>query len=264
MILGINADDVLEQKDHILASVSPMKTRPVLGVVCDPGIPASVYRPVAELLAPTMDLLWRPFDSASLVDEKGRPRYTTDSYQHRAEDYAATLGRFCGKNGGIECGNEITLPEEFVGRAIGLQTQMAVQVCNAHQLNSYVCYFFDADDVHYMVFCASRWNIRSTYATLSIYPNTYLTRDWSLDDAVQRLDYAVPGVTKLVGEFGTQDSKGKDRAGAAAHLTWVKQILSFRPTRETIRYALGGFEWDFLKYITQPAQRKFYQELVIE
>lgn len=262
MILGINSDDILNQHEKVLSAVSLMKTRPVLGVVCDPGIPASAYVAVAAKLASSMDLLWRPFDSASLTLHS-RPRYTTNSYQHRAEDYCATLGRYCGKHGGIECGNEITLPVDFVGRSIGLQTRMAVMVAQAHQLNSHVCYFFDADDPHYMVWCAQRWNIPSTYATLSIYPNTYLSRDWTLDLAVNRLQYALPTPRKLIGEFGSEDGNGDDHVSWEEHLAMVRMMLEFRPKDPLAQYDVGGFEWDWVKWTAGEEELGYYAGLVL-
>jgi hypothetical protein len=258
MILGLNCDDI-GMLDRILPILSGMRTRPVLGVVADPEMSAESLRPAAQRLAAVADILWRPFDSSSLITPHGHIRYTTQSYEQRAEEFCRHLGKFCGSAGGIECGNEITLPANFVGPGIAHQTRAAVERCQVHAINSYVCYFFDGDAPRTMADLAHRWLIPSTFATVSIYPNSYSSNQWHLDDIFHYFEHQLPGIPKLVGEFGSENAAGRDPATAEEHFSMVRAFLSiFRP--KIPNYQVGGFEWDWThRTLDYPLQEKFYR-----
>lgn len=256
-IAGLNYPDCRGMVSQILEVVGQMPVRPTLGLVCDPGEPASSYVDACAELEPHADVLIRPFDSSGMLNDDGSFRYDVKSYRQRAIEYATTLGKYATY---MECGNEITLPSSFVGQNIVIMTQAAIAVANAHNLKTVVTYFFDGDSPMTMGEMASDWKIKSDIAGLSVYPRTYQAKWVSLDYAVNTLDAALigMGIPIAILEFGSEDANGNFQVSEAAHQALVTEFLTWRPQIKT-QYLVGGFEWDGPTWL--PGDISLYQRL---
>lgn len=255
MMPGLNSDDILGGVDRLVPVLESLLVRPVVGVVCDPGVPARRYRAAGFKLSLHADILWRPFDSYSLLIQgvgKGTPRYSVRTYENRARDYAVTLGDLCGAEGGLECGNEITLGFDFTGPQIVSQTARAIEVCRAHRLNSLVTYFYDPTNSN-LFQDIRNWGLDATWDGMSLYPRTF-PRPVPLDEVFRPFWAARPGTPKMISEFGDQDPYGSvENVTPEMHRALVRTYLTWRPSF-SMMYLPRGFSWSAQEYLLSRAR----------